>query len=83
MIWIWLGIIIILTLLELLTNNMVTIFFAVSAIISLILSIFIDNFFIEFLIFIILGTILLIIARDYLLKLINERKKLNRGKNEK
>lgn len=74
MIWIWLGIIIVLTLLELSTKNIVTIWFVVSAIVSLILSIFIDSYFIQFLVFVILGTILLVTLRDYLVKLIKDKK---------
>ena len=74
MIWIWLGIIIVLTLLELATVNLVTVWFIASAIISLILSTFIDSFFIQFLVFVILGMILLVTTRDYLLKLLGNRK---------
>lgn len=74
MIWIWLGIIIVLTLLELATTNLVTVWYIASSIVSLILSIFVDSFFIQFLVFVILGTILLATTRDYLLKLIGDRK---------
>ena len=74
MTWIWLGIIIVLTLLELATTNLVTVWFIASAMISLILSIFINNFFIQFLVFVVLGMILLVTTRDYLLKLINNKK---------
>ena len=74
MVWIWLGIIIVLTLLELSTYNLVTIWFVASAIVSLILSIFIDSFFIQFLVFIVLGIILLVTMRDYLVKLIKDKK---------
>lgn len=74
MIWIWLLIIIVLTFLELSTVNLVTVWFIASAMISLILSIFIDNFFIQFLVFVILGIILLVTTRDHLLKLVNSKK---------
>lgn len=74
MIWIWLGLIIILMVLELSTKNMVTIWFVGSAIVSLILSVFIDNYFIQFLVFVLLGTILLATCREYLLKLIETKK---------
>ena len=74
MTWIWLGIIIVLTLLELSTTNLVTVWFVASAIISLILSMFIDNFFIQFLVFVVLGMILLVTTRKYLLNLINNKK---------
>ena len=80
MAWIWLGLIITLTLIELLTKNIVTIWYIGSSIISLILSLFIDNFFIEFLVFAIIGTILLFTTRDYLIKKIDERKSKRVGK---
>ena len=73
MLWIWLGIIIVLTLLELATVNLVTVWYIASAIISLVLSIFIDSFFIQFLVFVIIGTIFLVTTRDYLIKLIGEK----------
>lgn len=74
MTWIWLGLIITLTLIELLTKKIVTIWYIGSSIISLILSLFIDSFLIEFLVFAIIGTILLFTTRDYLIKKIKELK---------
>ena len=76
MVWIWLGIIIALTLIEISTVNLVTVWYIASAVVSLILSIFINNFFIQFLVFVILGTILLFTTRKYLLRIIgkNEQK---------
>ncbi|MBQ9072729.1 MAG: hypothetical protein IJY25_06190 [Bacilli bacterium] len=74
MFWIWLGIIIVLTLLELSTKNLIMIFFVASAIISLISSIFVDEFIIQFLIFVVLGTLLLVTVRDKLIKFINDKK---------
>ena len=71
--WIWLGVIIALTLIEVATVNLATIWFIASAVVSMILSFFIDNFFIQFLVFVILGIILLLTTRDYLLKLKEER----------
>ncbi len=73
MVWIWLGIVIALTLIEAITTNLVTIWYITSALISLILSLFIDQFFIQFLVFVILGTILLITTRDYLLKFLKTK----------
>lgn len=75
MTWIWLGLIITLTLIELLTKNVVTIWYIASAIVSLILSLFIDSFLIEFFIFAIIGTILLFTTRDYLINKIRLLKK--------
>ena len=71
MVWIWLSVIIALTLIEVITVNLVTIWYIASACVALVLSLFIDSFFIQFLVFVILGTILLFTTKDYLLKLIN------------
>ena len=81
MVWIWLFIIIILIFLEAITVNLVTIWYIASAIVSLILSLFIPSFFIQFLVFVVLGTILLVTTRKQLVKLIgkkNERTNLDR-----
>ena len=81
MVWIWLGLVITLTLIEVLTTNLVTIWYIASALIALILSFFVDSYLIQFSVFVILGTILLFTTRDYLLKLIvkrNERTNLDR-----
>jgi membrane protein implicated in regulation of membrane protease activity len=74
MMWIWLGLIITLTLIELLTANLVTVWYIASAILALILSIFIDNYLIQFSVFVIVGTILLFTTRDYLMKLLVKKK---------
>ena len=77
MIWIWLGIIVTLTLIEILTKNLVTFWYIGSAIIALILSLFIDSYLIQFLVFVIIGTILLFTVRD---KFIIKRKELRNKK---
>lgn len=64
--YIWIITIILLLIGELMTSNIATIWYAISASISLILSILIDNYIIEMLNFIILGTLLLIIFRPVL-----------------
>ena len=81
MVWIWLGLVITLTLIEVLTVNLVTIWYIASAILALILSLFVDSYLIQFSVFVIVGTILLITTRDYLLKLFvkkNEKTNLDR-----
>ena len=74
MVWIWLGLVVTLTLIEVLTTNLVTIWYIVSALVSLILSLFIDSYLIQFAVFVILGTVLLFTTRDYLVKLIVKKK---------
>lgn len=72
--WIWLIIIIFLIFLEATTVDLVSVWFIASAFVSLILSVFIDNYFIQFSTFVILGTVLLLTTRKYLVDLINVNK---------
>lgn len=73
MFWTWLVIILILALIEVMTVNLVTIWFVASALVSLILSFFIDSFLIQFAVFVILGIILLITTKSWLNKLIKPK----------
>ena len=68
----WLLIIIFLIIIEACTVNLVSIWFIASGIISLILSFFIDNFFIQFAIFVLLGILFLLTTRKFLKKLMKE-----------
>jgi membrane protein implicated in regulation of membrane protease activity len=72
--WIlWLIIILCLTLLEIATVGLVSIWFIASAIVALILSFFISSFYIQFLVFVALGIILLITTRPILNKFIKPK----------
>lgn len=80
-IFIWIMIIILLTITEIITINLTTIWYVASGIVALILSFFVHNFVIEFGVFSILGTILLITTKSYLLKILkknNEATNLDR-----
>ena len=71
----WVVIVIILSILEVSTINLVSVWFIVSALASLVISFFIDSFFIQFLVFVILGIILLITTKPIINKyLLNNRK---------
>ncbi len=72
--YMWLIIIILLTLVEVMTINLTTIWFVISGIVSLILSLFIDSFVIEFAVFTIGGVLLLIVTRPILKKYLNQAK---------
>lgn len=74
MFYIWLMIIILLVIAEAMTVNLVTIWYVASGIVALILSFFVDNFTIQFAVFALLGTILLITTRQTLQKLVDMRK---------
>ena len=81
MVWIWLGIVLALVFIEIITVNLVTVWYIASGLVAMILAIFVDNFFVQFLVFVILGTILLVTTREYLVKLIgskNEKTNLDR-----
>ena len=78
MTWIWLGVVITLTLIEISTVNLVSVWYIASALVALILSFFVKNFVIQFTVFAVLGTILVITTRDYLLKFfIKHKEKTN------
>ena len=64
----WLIIILFLGFIEAITVNLVTIWFVISGIVSLILSFFINDFIIQFSVFVILGMLLLITTRSWLNK---------------
>lgn len=69
---IWLSVVILLAIVELLTINLTTIWFVASGLVSLIMSIYMDNFTNEFAVFVILGLILLITTRPMLLKMMHK-----------
>ena len=68
MVWIWLGIVIFLIFIEVITVGLTTVWFVISGFVSLILSLFIDSIEIEFSVFVLLGVLLLITTRPYLVK---------------
>ncbi len=73
--WItWLIIIILLTILEVVTINLVSVWFIVSGIVSLFLSFVIDSFYIQFSIFVCLGLVLMLLTRPYLVKKLAKKK---------
>lgn len=66
MTYLWIVAVILLLIVEFMTSTVATIWFAISGLVSLVLSLFIENYIIEMLVFIILGTLLLIIFRPVL-----------------
>ena len=73
-VWIWLIIIIALSILEAATVSLVSIWFIASALVSLILSLFNVDFIICFGVFVVLGLILMILTRKTLVRLISFNK---------
>ena len=74
MFYVWLGVITLLSLIEVLTINLTTIWFVMSALVSLVLSFFTDSVFIQFLVFVILGVILLAVTKPLLVKKVMPKK---------
>ena len=70
----WLIIIILLTFLEVATVNLVSVWFVMSAIVSLFTSFVIDSFYIQFAIFVCLGIVLMLLTRPYLVKKLTNKK---------
>lgn len=70
----WLAIILLLSVIEVATVNLVTIWFIASALVSLILSFFKVQFIIQFGVFVILGVILFVTTRKTLVEKINGHK---------
>lgn len=73
-IFIWIIIIILLTLVEIMTINLTTIWYVASAVVSLIISIFTESFMLQFGAFAVIGTILLITTRPFLQKIMVKKK---------
>lgn len=70
----WLIIVILLTILEVITINLVSVWFIVSGIVSLFLSFIIDSFYVEFMVFVCLGLVLMLLTRPYLVKKLSKKK---------
>lgn len=71
MAYFWLIIVLFLTFIEAVTVNLVSVWFIVSGLVAMVLSIFVDNMFIQFAVFVILGIILLFSTRKFLNKMLN------------
>lgn len=73
MAYFWLCVVILLSVVEAVTVDVVTIWYVVSGIATIILSFFTDNFFIQMALFTILGTILLVTTRPILKKALKSK----------
>jgi len=76
MVWIWLGVVISLSLTEYLSRNFTAICFVISGIISCILTKFTSNYTIQVGVFLIIGILLIIFGRPFLLKYAERVKKV-------
>ena len=73
MVWIWLSIVLLLIFIEVMTVGLTTVWFVISGIVAMILSLFIDSVEIEFAVFVLGGVLLLITTRPYLVKKLKVR----------
>ena len=72
MFYCWLWIVILLSVIEVLTINLTTIWFVASGLVSLILSFFIEDVTIQIAVFTLLGVFLLLVTRPFLKKYMNK-----------
>lgn len=78
MFYFWLGIVIFLGILEAITINLLSIWFVISGLFSLVLSFFSDNFVLQFGIFVVGGILFMILTRDSMeKKLLKQKEKTN------
>lgn len=73
MFWVWLTVVILLTIVEAMTVNLTTIWFVISGLSALGISFITDNFLIQFGLFVILGIILLIVSKPLVKKILNKK----------
>ena len=77
MFYVWLAITVILAIIEMSTANLVSIWYIISGILTMIISLFIDNIVIQCAIFVLGGTLLLILTKDAIKKILPEKTKTN------
>jgi len=77
MFYFWLVVVIFLGVIEVVTTGLVSIWFVISGIVSLILSFFVDSFAIQFGVFVLLGLILMLTTRKTLSKYFEKTEKTN------
>lgn len=72
--YIWFGIVALLSLIEIITVDLVALWFIISGIIVIFLSVYIESFLIQFILFILIGIIPLIFLRPYVKKYLTKIK---------
>ena len=77
MFYLWLIVVIILSIIEMVTVNLVSIWYIISSIATMFISLFIDNIVIQVSVFVLGGTILLILTKDTIKKILPKKTKTN------
>ena len=73
MLYIWLLIVVLLGILEVITTNLISIWFVISGILTMIISLFTDNLYIQIGVFVIVGVILMPISKSIYKKINTKR----------
>ena len=77
MFYIWLSIVVLLAIIEILTVNLVSIWFVISGILSMITSLFITNVTIQITIFVIFGVLFMLLTKTTVKKIVPKKEKTN------
>ena len=77
MFYLWLLLVIVLSIVEIITVSLVSVWFVISGIVAMIASLFTDNLMIQISIFVILGLIFMILTRKIVKKIVPEKVKTN------
>ena len=77
MFYFWLALVIVLSIIEIATTNLVSIWFVASGILAMIGSLFTDNILIQIFIFVILGVLFMILTKKVISKIIPNKVKTN------
>lgn len=72
--FIWLSIVIVLSILELITTQLVSIWFVIAGIVALIVSLFTDSIFVQIAVFVVLTVLLLIVTKPMVKRIMNFKK---------
>ena len=77
MFYIWLALAIVLAIIEMSTLNLVSIWYIISSLVAMIISLFTDNVVIQLAIFVLGGTLLLILTKDAIKRILPVKTKTN------
>ena len=72
--FIWLSIVIVLSILELITTQLVSIWFVIAGIVALVVSLFTDSIFVQIAVFVVLTVLLLIVTKPMVKRIMNFKK---------
>ena len=77
MFYVWLAVAVSLAIIEMSTVNLVSIWYIISSLIAMIVSLFTDNVVIQLAVFVLGGTLLLLLTKDAIKKILPEKTRTN------